>query len=68
MKVTKKVGVADHPSELNLSKFKAMATFPSCEYISSFVLVHDIACRCNMNCVGSKYAHKQLARMSFNAG
>ena len=48
-------GVTDHPRELNLSKVKATDTFPSC------ALVHDVACRYDMNCVRSKDAHKQLA-------
>ena len=53
-------------SELNLSKVNATATIPSCKKISSFAraLVHDVACRCDMNCVCSKAAHKQLARTS----
>ena len=42
------------------------ATIPSCEKISSFAraLVHDVTWRCDMNCVRSKDARKQLARTS----
>ena len=62
----KKGGVTDHPSELNLSKVNATDTIPSCELISFFAraLVHDVAWRCDMNCVRSKEEHKQLARTS----
>ena len=39
-----------------------MVTTPSCEWTSSFahVLVDDVACHCDMNCVRSKDKHKQL--------
>ena len=63
---SKKVGVTDYPSELNLSEVNATDTIPLCESISFFVraLVHDATWRCDMNCVRSKDAHKQLARTS----
>ena len=65
-RLSKKVGVTDLPSELNPSKVNATATIPSGEQTSPFAraLVHDVGCRCDMNCVHSKSAHKQLARTS----
>ena len=51
-----------YPKE-NLSKVNATATSPSCAQISSLActLLRDVACRCEMNCVRSKDAHKLLA-------
>ena len=59
--LSKNVGVTDFPSELNPSKVNATATIPSGEQTSPIAraLVHDVGCRCDMNCMHSKSAHKR---------